>query len=89
MKIKYGCDICNQYFEEVEDAMRCEKSHEIVYPTTLWFIPVVGIYLYAVQILKGNFVKFPKNEFGTSYLKDWILASPFILLIFIFIFFII
>ena len=75
MKIKYGCDICDQYFEKVEDAMKCEKSHKVVYPTKIWWVPIAGHFLWAKEILKGNFIHFPKNEFGTQTLKDWLVVS--------------
>ena len=87
MKIKYGCDLCDQYFEKVEDAMKCEKSHNVVLPTGLWLVPVVGLVLWFSQVLKGNFVKFPKDEFGSSTFMNWILISPVIIGILIFILF--
>lgn len=86
MKIQYGCDICDQYFQKVEDAMKCEKSHKLVSPTKIWFIPVVGHFLWVREVLKGNFVIFTKNELGTKTLRDWLITSPVLISVFIFIF---
>jgi hypothetical protein len=84
MKIKYECELCGFNYDEVDLAMNCEKSHKIIKPHWYWLIPPVGLVLWGIFLLKGDIVRFPKNEFGLSTFKDIIVLGPIILILSIF-----
>ncbi len=42
--IEYQCDTCHRTYDTENEALACELSDVIIYPTWVWYIPLFGYF---------------------------------------------